>query len=286
MSLNAGCHVSIAGSHEKAVLRAEEIGCSTFQIFTGNPRGWSAKEIDSDSAEKFISAVKVSKIKPVVAHMPYLPNLATPKPDLYKKSEDVLKREIRRCGLLEIPYLVTHLGSHLGEGREDGIKRTVDALVSALESEDKDVLLLLENTSGTKNSVGGTFEDIGEILDKCSKFGFNSDRIGTCFDTCHAFAAGYNLASEESFYEMIDDYESLIGLKTLKVIHLNDTKSECGGRLDRHEHIGLGKIGDEGLSRVVNHPKLSKLPFILETPVDDRRGDRENVAHARELFQG
>ncbi|MBN2734559.1 MAG: deoxyribonuclease IV [Methanomicrobiaceae archaeon] len=282
MVLRVGCHVSIAGGHDRAVGRAEDIGCNTFQIFTGNPRGWSAKDIDDKSAQNFISEVDRSKISPVVAHMPYLPNFATPRPEVYEKSCAVLLREIRRCGILKIPYLVTHLGSHLGDGREAGVKRTADAISEALDSEKNDVMILLENTSGTKNSIGGTFEDIGEILDAIGR----NKRVGTCFDTCHAFAAGYDISTESGLIDTLSDYERLINLKNLKVIHLNDTKGECGRRLDRHEHIGLGKIGDFGIKRIVNHPKLSSLPFILETPVDERRGDKENVAHVRELFEG
>ncbi|MBP2134082.1 deoxyribonuclease-4 [Methanomicrobium sp. W14] len=280
MIFKVGCHVSIAGSLEKSVERAENIGCTTFQIFTGNPRGWNAKDISEKDVGDFTGKLENSHISPVVAHMPYLPNLATPKPDLYKKSCDVLIREIERCSLLKVPYLVTHLGSHLGKGRDEGVQRTVEALSGAVESVKSDVMILLENTAGTKNSIGGTLEDIGEILDTAGK----TKRIGTCFDTCHAFAAGYDLSTEKGFNETISGYDTCIGLDRLKVVHLNDAKGECNSRLDRHEHIGLGKIGDEGLKRVVNHPKLRELAFILETPVDKKRGDIENVSHARELF--
>ena len=280
MVLKIGCHVSIAGGHEKAVLRAEDIGCDTFQIFTGNPRGWSAKEIDEESTQKFISKLKESEIGPVIAHMPYLPNFASPREEVYEKSCAALLREIERCSILKIPYLVTHLGSHLGEGRKEGIERTVQAIVNAFDSGKNDVMILLENTSGTKNSIGGTLEDIGKIMDGIGR----NKRLGTCFDTCHAFAAGYDISTEKGLFDTLSDYDCLIGLENLKVIHLNDTKGECGSRLDRHEHIGLGKIGDDGIARVVNHPVLSKLPFILETPVDERRGDKENIAHVRELF--
>ncbi|WOF15278.1 deoxyribonuclease IV [Methanoplanus sp. FWC-SCC4] len=277
--VKAGFHVSIAGSLDRSVERAKKSGCDTFQIFTGNPRGWKAKEIEDETAEKFISKLGNSGIEPVVAHMPYLPNLATPKPDVYEKSCDVLLREIKRCGVLKIPYLVTHLGSHLGTGRDGGIERTIDAVVNAIDSEKSSVMILLENTSGTKNSIGGTLEDIGEIMDGIGK----SKRLGACFDTCHAFAGGYEISTEKGLSETLSDFDTLIGLDNLKVIHINDTKGECGSRLDRHEHIGLGKIGDEGMARILRHQKLSSLPFILETPVDERRDDRGNIAHLREL---
>lgn len=293
MTLKIGTHVSIAGSHVKAFERAKESGANTFQIFTGNPRGWSTKDIDEETAVAFNAAYKKYNFGEVVAHMPYLPNPASPEDEIYEKSCDVLLREILRCRRLGIAYLVTHLGSHGGSGREFGINRVAEALTGALtaaeekssdssDSSDKaPFMILLENTAGTKNSIGGHFADIGDIL-KITDETFPNG-IGICTDTCHAFAAGYELTSAEGFERTIADFEDAIGLKRLKVIHLNDTKGDCASHLDRHEHIGLGKIGTEGLKRVVTHPTLSSRIFILETPIDETRGDKENIAAVKAM---
>jgi len=293
MTLKIGTHVSIAGSHVKAFERAKESGANTFQIFTGNPRGWSTKEIDEETAVAFNAAYKKYNFGEVVAHMPYLPNPASPKNEIYEKSCDVLLREILRCRRLGIAYLVTHLGSHSGIGREFGINRVAEALTGALtaaeerssessySSDKAPFMILLENTAGTKNSIGGQFADIGDIL-KITDETFPNG-IGVCTDTCHAFAAGYELTSAEGFERTIADFEDAIGLERLKVIHLNDTKGDCASHLDRHEHIGLGRIGTEGLKRVVTHPTLSKCIFILETPIDETRGDKENIAAVKAM---
>ena len=287
MALKIGTHVSIAGSHVKAFERAKDAGENTFQIFTGNPRGWSAKDIDEETAVAFNAAYKKYGIDEVVAHMPYLPNLASPKDEIYGKSRDVLLREILRCRKLSIPYLVTHPGSHGGSGREFGIARVAEALTGALAAAEERAgaktpfMILLENTAGTKNSIGGNFADIADILKVTDETFPNG--IGVCTDTCHAFAAGYDLTTADGFESTIADFEDTIGLERLKVIHLNDTKGDCASHLDRHEHIGLGRIGTEGLKRVVTHPILSKRIFILETPIDERRGDKENIAAVKAM---
>ncbi|MBN1431503.1 MAG: deoxyribonuclease IV [Methanomicrobiaceae archaeon] len=281
MNVKVGCHVSIAGSIDKAVNRAEEIGCDTFQVFTGNPRGWNVKPLEEDATDKFREKVAASGINPVVAHMPYLPNPASPKNELYEKSCDVLLRELRRCETLGIPYLVTHPGSHLGSGRDRGIERIAGAIDSALDSDSGKTCILVENTSGSKNSIGGSIGDIADILDRLS--GAGKKRTGVCFDTCHAWAAGYDLSTKEGLDETLEAFDSLIGLEKLKIIHLNDSKGELDGHLDRHEHIGLGRIGEDGMRNIVTDKRLSHLPFICETPVNDIRDDAGNLAKVREL---
>jgi len=283
MSIRVGCHVSIAGSIDKAVDRAKKIGCDTFQVFTGNPRGWNVKPLEDEVAAKFRDKVAASGMSPVVAHMPYLPNLASPKDELYEKSCGVLLRELRRCDTLGIPYLVTHPGSHLGSGRENGIERIAGAIDSTLGSDPGDTCILVENTSGSKNSVGGGLEDIGDIIDSLS--GEGKKRTGVCFDTCHAFAAGYDLSTGSGLEDTVEAFESLIGLERLKVVHLNDSKGVVGGHLDRHEHIGLGEIGEAGMRNIVTDKRLASLPFICETPVNDVRDDPGNLAKVRELSQ-
>ncbi|UUX91537.1 deoxyribonuclease IV [Methanoplanus endosymbiosus] len=279
--INVGCHVSIAKSIDLAVGRAAERGCTTFQIFTSNPRGWKAREIKEEEAEKFIKNIKESGIYPPIAHMPYLPNPASPREEVQQKSTEVMLREVKRCRMLKIPYLVTHPGSHLGAGREDAIKRFTECIDLASEESEGEVMLLLENTAGTNNSMGGDIEDIAEIIDNLS----DSSGVGICIDTCHAFAAGYDITTEEGLSSFLELTDSEVGPERLKVIHLNDCKGALGSHLDRHEHIGLGNIGDEAISRIVNHPKLRDIPFILETPVNEERGDAENIAHVKSLFR-
>lgn len=277
--VKVGAHVSIAGSIDRAVDRAEEIGCDTFQIFSRNPRGWRAKEISPEAAEEFKIKLKRSGMSSPVDHMPYLPNLATPKGDVYHRSVEALTQELERCEILGIPYLVTHIGSHLDSGKEAGLERTAEAIVKALSATENGVILLLETTSGSKNSVGGSFEDLAKIMGRVDR----EDRVGACFDTCHAFAAGYELRSKEGLEETIAEFDRTIGLEKMMVVHLNDSKGAIGSKLDRHEHIGLGEIGEGGFRLILNHPAIRARPLILETPSDERRDDRGNIALVREL---
>ena len=278
--VQVGCHVSIAGSIGRAVGRASERGCDTFQIFSRNPRGWRAKEIDPGTAGAFQAALDASGIGPVVDHMPYLPNLASPDDAIYEKSVVALTEELRRCDLLGVPYLVTHLGHHRGAGTDAGQERVVAAINRALaDAGVGGVMLLLENTAGEKNSVGTTVADLARIMDGIDAQG----RIGICLDTCHAFAAGYDLRTATGVDAMFGEVDDQIGLEHLRVIHLNDSKGDLGGGLDRHEHIGLGSIGEEGFRHILRHPAVRGLPLICETPVDERRDDAGNIAKVREL---
>ncbi|MCQ1539255.1 deoxyribonuclease IV [Methanocalculus taiwanensis] len=274
-----GVHVSIAGSIDRAVSRAVERGCDTFQIFSRNPRGWSYKPLAEESAITFIRELKVSGIGPAVVHMPYLPNFASEKEGVYSRSVESLIVELSRCYALSVPFLVTHLGHHGSSGKQSGRRRVADAINSALEDAPAGVFLVLENTAGEKNSVGSDLADIGDIIGKIHE----QKRIKVCFDTCHAFAAGYDLRTPEVVGETFDMFDADIGLDRLSVIHLNDTKGTLGSGLDRHEHIGLGQIGEEGIRSVLRHPRLRNLPFIMETPEDDTRDDIGNIARAREL---
>ena len=277
--VRVGVHVSIAGSIDRAVDRAEEIGCDTFQIFSRNPRGWSFKEISQEAAEEFKRKLKRTGIGPAVDHMPYLPNFATPKEEVYQKSVEALALELERCDLLGIPYLVTHLGSHLESGKEEGLRRTAEAIKKAISATENGVILLLETTSGSKNSVGGSFEDLADIMRRVDR----EDRVAACFDTCHAFAAGYEVRSEEGLEETLEEFDEEVGLEKILVVHLNDSKGVRGSKLDRHEHIGLGAIGEDGFRQILRHPAIRGRTLILETPVDDRRDDRGNIAKVREL---
>ncbi|MFB3765079.1 MAG: deoxyribonuclease IV [Methanotrichaceae archaeon] len=276
--VKVGVHVSIAGGIANAVDRASQKGCDVFQIFSRNPRGWRFKDISPEEADSFVAKLKKSGIGPAFDHMPYLPNLASPKEDVYLQSVTTLTAELHRCGQLHIPYLVTHLGSHLGSGREAGLKRLVDCISTTFSRTDNDVMLLLENTAGSKNSMGSSFEDIAAILNA-----LDTKRLGVCLDTCHLFVAGYDLRTPEALGHTLEEFENLIGLERLRLIHLNDSKGDLGSGLDRHEHIGLGKIGEEGFKVILRNDVIKALPLILETPIDSVRDDKGNIKVAREL---
>ena len=276
--VKVGVHVSIAGSLDFAVDRAKDAGCDVFQMFSRNPRGWVYQPIAPSVVEAFRSKIKTTGLLSV-DHMPYLPNLASPKPDIYEKSVATLTAELDRCELLGIPYLVTHLGHHLGDGMAGGRSRVIHAINTALANTGGSTMLLLENTAGEKNSVGSSFEHIRGILDGID----NKEHVGICFDTCHAFAAGYELRTEDGIAETLGQLDEAFGLDKLRLIHLNDTKGDRGSGLDRHEHIGLGCIGGEGFHHILHNKVFSRLPLVCETPVDERRDDRGNIKTVREL---
>jgi deoxyribonuclease-4 len=186
--------------------------------------------------------------------------------------------EVDRAGKLRIPYLVTHLGSHLGTGEKEGIKRLVNSLQKAVQI-DNDVTVLLENTAGQRNSVGSDFEQLASIYFSLKPL----KRFGICIDTCHVFAVGYDLRTEKNVKETFDKFDETIGFEHLKILHLNDSKGEIGCRLDRHFHIGLGKIGEKGLGNVINLMNKKKIPMILETPIDNIRDDFENIRTVKAL---
>lgn len=273
-----GCHVGISGGIDKSPGHASERGCAAFQIFTRNPRGWAAKEIDPATIKSFKSELESKNIDPsnICAHMPYLPNLSSTKPDGHAKSVATLVDEIKRCGKLGIPYLVTHLGSHLGAGQDAGIRQLVAAYKKAATVKNN-VTILLENTAGQKNSVGSDLVQLGEIIGQLTP----ADRFGVCIDTCHAFAYGYDLRTEKGVQKMFAILDENIGLDKLDILHLNDAKAELGSNLDRHYHIGLGEIGQTGMRATVKFAAKKDIPIILETPIDSTCDDYENVKKAK-----
>lgn len=278
-----GVHVSVAGGVDRAVVRALERGCDAFQIFSSNPRGWRSKPIQRETAERFIAQLSQSGLSPAVDHMPYLPNIASARNEVHARSVQALTDELERCQTLGIPYLVIHMGSHLGAGRTEGLARIEEALNAATNGSKSHTTLLLENSAGTKNSMASTFSDMAEILDLLPE---ETQRLGVCLDTCHLHAAGYDLRDSQALWVTLDLFQEEIGLKSLKLIHLNDCNGLLGAHLDRHEHIGLGKIGLNGFAAILSHPVLTELPMILETPVDSRRDDHGNLDVARRLASG
>ena len=273
--LRVGVHTSISGGIDKSVDRAYFLGCTAFQIFTRNPRGWRSTPLKEE--ELLMYKVKVDRygFKGFnVAHMPYLPNLSSPKDEIYEKSFQTFVNELKRCGELEIPYLVIHLGSHMGSGFDAGKKRLIGAITKAIEMVDNNVRILLENMAGQKNNMGSRFEDLKQLYDELTSY---EDRVGICFDTAHAFSAGYDLKTKKGVESTYEEFHSLIGWDKVYVIHLNDSKHEVGSGRDHHEHIGLGYIGEKGFSHFLSYKDIRKKPLILETPVDGRRGDIGNI---------
>jgi deoxyribonuclease-4 len=287
MSLKLGVHVSIGGGIQNSITNATNIGCTSFQIFSRNPRQWKAKVLEQKEADLFKENLIQSSIdsRAVVVHMPYLPNLAAPSSEMYEKSVSTLAEEITRCNLLEIPYLVIHLGSHLGKGEKNGTSQLVNACQRSFQIyEEKgfsknNVKLLLENSAGQKNSIGSKVEDLEQILEL-----LGTSEYGICLDTCHLFAAGYDLSADKGIYNLLDLVDDCIGIKRLKLIHLNDSKGDLGSRLDRHYHIGMGKIGENGFKTLINDNRIKNLPLIMETPIDSLRGDKENLDYVKRLL--
>ena len=283
-----GFHVSMSGSISNSIKNAENIGCTAFQIFTRNPRSWKAKSLEVLDIEKYKRRINESYIdkKDVVVHMPYLPNLAAPHNDFYFKSREVLAEEIVRCFILDISYLVLHLGSHLGSGVNNGIMQIVSACHFAIDNFNSyyrrhlPLYILLENSAGHKNSIGNKFQEISILIEKLS-----NKKFGVCFDTCHAFASGYDLRTSEKVIETIKNFNDTIRISNLKVLHLNDSKGKINENKDRHEHIGLGSIGKEGFKEILNNKYFESIPIIMETPVDKIRGDKENMATVLELLE-
>jgi len=281
-----GCHLSIAKGLPRAIDETEALGSNALQIFTHSPAVWRMKGIADGLARRFRERRNASSIRYLVVHTMYLLNLASPDEALYERSIDGLIEEARRAGLLGADALVTHLGAHVGSGSKEAIDRIVGALDCTIEStawaESRGVRLLLENTAGSGTTVGASFDELAAIVAGIA----DASRIGVCLDTCHAFAAGYDLRTREAVDETVHRFDRTVGLDRLEMIHLNDSRFPLGSRRDRHAHIGRGEIGSSGIGAVVRHRRLRDLPFVLETPkVIDGRPDADplNLAAVRKL---
>lgn len=274
--------MSIAGSIDLAVDRAVEADCTAFQIFTRNPRSWKYKPLREEEAHAFVEKRTKAGFKSVVVHMPYLPNLASPKKAVIKKSRASLAAEMERSGRLRADYVVAHIGSHGGKGSAVGVKNVIEACNEALEANPNATSLLVENMAGQKNCVGARFEELRMILDGVRQ----QKRMGVCLDTCHTFAAGFDISTTAGVSEMLELFNLTVGLQRLKVVHLNDSKGALGSNLDRHEHIGMGRIGERGFRALLSHDVITKLPLLMETPQDERRNDADELAYVRSLISG
>lgn len=278
-----GAHMSVAGGLGKAFDRAGRVKAEALQIFTRNQRQWAVPSMRDEEVAAFAAAWKAWGRLPVAAHGSYLINLANPERDAARRSLDSLSEEITRCTRLHIPYLIIHPGAHMGSGVRAGLSAVVVNLDGAMEKAGcPDVTVLLETTAGQGTGLGSRFEEIAHVLAH-SRF---KDRLGVCFDTCHAFAAGYDIRTPETYRETFRSFDVCIGLERLKFFHLNDSKHGLGSRLDRHQHIGKGEIGRAGFSHLVNDLRFRNHPMVLETPKGkDLAEDKRNLRLLRGLVK-
>ncbi len=273
MKKRLGFHLSAAGGVYNAIDEAAELGINALQIFTKNSNRWTAPPLKENDIKLFHEKWRSSGDLSIISHTGYLINLAGEGENL-EKSKTLMREEILRAHLLGIKYLVLHPGNHKERGVDAGIKSVAENLDEIFAEDETEVMVLLETTAGQGSSVGHRFEHIRDIiaLSKCSS------RIGVCLDTCHIFAAGYDISTPEGYVYTMDEFDRLIGFDRLKLFHFNDSKKSTGSKVDRHEHIGLGVIGSTGLSLLLNDERFNHIDYIMETPVDDVRDDRDNLA--------
>ena len=277
-----GVQVSTEGKIYRAVERAHKLGCNTMQIFSRNPQRWRDDFLQPQDIKEFIRRQDKFKIRPLFIHIPYLINLASPNLKLYEASIEAYIEDILEAQVLGADYIVTHMGSHKDTSEEAGIQRLIEALNRILEkTKSTTVGILLENTAGSGSWLGYKFIHHKMIIQGLKDKG----RIGLCLDTAHAYLAGYDIASKRGFEATLDEIDKLVGINLIKLIHLNDARGALGSKHDRHDHIGRGSIGLVGMKRIINHPKLRNIPFILETPKDSEDADKMNLRTVKRLRQ-
>jgi deoxyribonuclease-4 len=279
--MRIGLHVSIAGKIYESLERAKALGCNTMQIFSRNPRGWQVSKLDAHDVDEFRGLKKKYDIDPVIIHIPYIINLATPDPVLYKRSINAYIEDIGRADELGAEYFVTHLGSHVGSGEDSGINRFAAAINMIIKRANPKTMILLENTAGSGDGIGYKFEHLKRIMDLQN----NSSNIGVCLDTAHTFAAGYDLKSKAGLDKTFKNFDKLLGLDLIKVVHFNDSLSPFDSHVDRHQHIGKGNIGLEAMKRIINYPDINGAAFIMETPKESDKDDMRNMAVAKRLIK-
>jgi apurinic endonuclease (APN1) len=273
--------MSIAGGISRSFARGESVGLEAMQIFAKNERQWTAKPISPEETVLFRAEQQRTGIHPVIVHDSYLINLAAPADDLREKSITAFADELERCAQLGIPYLVTHPGAHTGSGEEAGLARVAEAICRLLaDGVGGNTVILLETTAGQGTALGYRFEHLARLFELIPYH----NRLGICVDTCHIFAAGYNIRDRASYEATFAELDRLIGLEWVKCFHLNDSQKELGSRVDRHAHIGQGCIGLEAFRLLVNDPRFASLPMIIETPKgEDMAEDRMNLTVLRSL---
>ncbi len=268
-----GAHVSTAGGIHNAIENGDKLQCEAIQIFLANPNRWESKPPTEEVIEKFSDAWKKSPIQDVIVHDIHLSNLASPKKDVLGKSRLQFKRMMELSQVTGVQHIVTHLGAHLGEGEAFGIKQLCDSFDQIFETSDApDVEILLETTAGQGTNLGYRFEHLRDVIGMSK----HSARFGVCLDTCHVFAAGYDLRTESDCNSTFEKFDEIIGLARLKAFHINDAKSAYQSRVDRHEHIGEGNIGTTAFTYILNDYRFAQIPLIIETP-------KMNIMHGKNL---
>jgi len=277
-----GVQVSTEGKIYEAPERAHRLGCNTMQIFSRNPQRWRRDFLEPEDIKEFNRRQKKLKIRPLFIHIPYLINLASPNLKLYEASIEAYVEDILEAQVLGADYIVTHMGSHKETSEEAGIERLIQALNRILErTRAVKVGILLENTSGSGSWLGYKFSHQKEIIEGLRY----QARVGLCLDTAHAYLAGYDIATSGGLERTLEEIDKTAGINRIKLIHLNDAGGSLGSHYDRHEHIGKGSIGLEGMKRIINHARLKNIPFILETPKDSETADEMNLRIVRRLRQ-
>lgn len=266
MAVRLGAHMSISGGLEKAIDRGEEIGCETIQILTKNNRQWDAPDLTSEQIDTFLERREASDIDPIFVHAVYLINLCSTVEKTQARSYDALVDELQRAGQLELPWVIIHPGSCGNLGEDRGLELIADACRRAIDATaDLDVRICLETTAGQGTALGHRFEHLAELYEQIDA----EERLAVCLDTCHIFAAGYEIRDYPGYDQTLRDFDRTVGIDRLACLHLNDSKTPFGQRKDRHEHIGQGNIGLEPFSFFLNDPRLQDIPMVIETPVDD-----------------
>ena len=284
-SRRIGIHTSCAGGVQNAAERAYRLGCNALQIFSSSPRQWAPFPLSRPQCQEMMRLREKYDLKPLAIHVNYLVNLASTTPLFLKKSIDAFRGEVERALQLCADYLVLHPGSFRGADREAGLLQTSAAIAAATQGLDLangNLTILIENTAGAEYSLGGSFEQVAEVLHRLRRL----VPIAACIDTCHTHVAGYDLVSEPGMRRTLTHLDETVGLKNVLVWHSNDAKAACGSKLDRHEQIGKGSIGLEPFRRLLNDPRLAHAAFIAETPIDEPGDDKRNVAALKRLVTG
>ena len=281
-SRRIGIHTSSAGGVQNAAERAYRLGCNTFQIFSSSPRQWAPYDLGQPQCDEMNRLRARYDLKPLVIHTNYLVNLASGNELFLQKSMQAFRGEVERALALCAEYLVLHPGSFRGADREQGLLRTAAAIAASTEGLDLaqgGLTILIENTAGAEFSLGGSFEQVAEVMERLEGI----VPVGACIDTCHTHVAGYDIVSEEGLYQTLQHLDATIGLNRVKVWHCNDAKAARGSKLDRHQHVGKGTIGKETFRILLNDLRLAHAAFIAETPIDQPGDDRRNIDALKKL---
>lgn len=278
--MQLGAHTSTAGGISNAITEGAEIGCDVVQVFTKNQRQWKAPPLDTEEVKRWYEAVDKTGVRPAMSHASYLINFAARDRRTLWRSRYLMLDELDRAERLGIPYVVVHPGAHLGAGVALGVERVARALdwIAARRPHAK-AEICLENTAGQGTTLGRSFDELGAIVAARR----SDSPVGICLDTCHLFAAGYDLRSDDGLAATLDGFHDKVGLDRLRCLHLNDSKHGLGSKRDRHAHIGAGELGEAAFAGLLAEPRLHALPAALETPVEEERGYAQNLALLRDL---